>query len=246
MEQKDSSKDDTAASLFVKVADVSCVHAVASIFTAVIVEDETHNNMYYRNNRQIPAKQKRCMSTPPQTAGIITDVESGGLGFYVCVFSQHQSQTCKLWKLLVFVGAGAVERTPGKPTSQSSHAPLLFFSFLHGPKKVGKKKANHASPPAAAAVCAEPVASGEWWKGRRTWAGNVIMDWRTHPGSLLQWRTTLWPENAPSKNMNPSRWSALKRDIKSPSAAGGSSGVLRNCGGFPLGGGESSQVLPCK
>lgn len=124
------------------------------------------------------------------------------VGFFACVFSQHQSQTCKLWKLLVFVRTEAAERTPGKPTSQSSHAPLLFFSFLHSPKKTRKEKANHASPPAAAAVCAEPVASGEWWKGRRTWAGNVIMDWRTHPGSLLQWRTTLWPENAPSKNMN--------------------------------------------
>lgn len=86
MEQNDSSEDDAAASLFAKAADASCVHAVASIVTAVIVVDETHNNMYYRNNRQIPAKQNRC--TPPQTAAIITDVESGGLGFFfLCVFS---------------------------------------------------------------------------------------------------------------------------------------------------------------
>lgn len=98
MEQNDSSEDDTAPFLFVKVADVPCVHAVASVITAVIVEAETHNNMYYWNNLQIPAKQNGCMCTRPQTAAIITDVDSGGLGLFlcVCVFSQHQSQTCKL------------------------------------------------------------------------------------------------------------------------------------------------------
>lgn len=85
MEQNDSSEDDTAASLFVKVADVSCVHAVASVITAVIAEDQTHDNTYYRNDRQIPAKHNRCTRMLPQTAAIITDAESGGLGGFFCV-----------------------------------------------------------------------------------------------------------------------------------------------------------------
>lgn len=151
--------------------------AFTSIITAVIVKEK--QQCVFQNNQQLPTNNTSVFAHCQQTAIIITDLESVVIFFYI-------SQTSMLWKLLVSVTAEAVERMLGMPTSQSSHE---LFSMA----KTRSKTCNPSD-----------CSYGLWWAGsvqwvmerERTWAGNVIMNSSMYPSSLLQWETTLWPENA--------------------------------------------------